>query len=143
MSLFKKYSFVPFLLRRWYWALAIVLTGAVWLGLALAMRPLKDADGSFASYPYGLTTGLENRALDLLFQLRDARHPNLRARGLNEPITIIEIDEGSIKASNVRLQKWPRDWYARLIDRASVSGAGIIGIDTFLSEEGGASAEDK
>ena len=131
------------LLGRWYWALAIALTGAVWVGLTFAIHPLRDTAGSLASYPYGLTTGLENRALDLLFQLRDARHPNLRARGLNEPITIIEIDEGSIKASNVRLQKWPRDWYARLIDRASVSGASVIGIDTFLSEEGGASAEDK
>src|SRR5712692_525686 len=126
MSLFKKYSFVPFLLRRWYWALAIVLTAAVWLGLALAMRPLKDADGSFASHPYGLTTGLENRALDLFFQLRDARHQDLRRRGLSEPITIIDIDEASIKASHVRLQKWPRDWYAQLIDRASAGGASVI-----------------
>ena len=107
------------------------------------MRPSKDADGSFASHPYGLTTGLENHALDLFFQLRDARHPNLRQRGLAEPITLIEIDEASIKASNVRLQKWPRDWYARLIDRASEGGAGVIGLDTFLSEEGGVSGEDK
>ncbi|HEY6047241.1 MAG TPA: adenylate/guanylate cyclase domain-containing protein [Pyrinomonadaceae bacterium] len=123
--------------------LAIILTLAVWAGLLLAMRPAKDADGSYASHPYGLTTGLENSALDLYFQLRDARHPNLRARGPQEPITIIEIDEASIKASNVRLQKWPRDWYARLIDRASQGGALVIGLDLFLSEEGGASADDK
>src|SRR5260370_37028153 len=83
------------------------------------MRPLKDEDGSYDSGPYGLTTGLENHALDLLFQLRDARHPNVRARALSEPITIIEIDDASIKASKVRIQKWPRDLYARLIDRAS------------------------
>ena len=131
------------LLGRWYSTLVIALTSAICVGCALVIYPLRDADGSFASYPYGLMTGLENRALDLLFQLRDARHPNLRARGLNEPITIIEIDEASIEASHVRLQKWPRDWYARLIDRASVSGASVIGLDTFLSEEGGASAEDK
>src|SRR5437870_1968111 len=143
MSRFDKYSLVPGLLRRWYWALAIVLTLFVWAGLSLAMLPLKDADGSYASHPYGLMTGLENNALDLFFQLRDARHPSLRTRGLAEPITIIEIDEASIKASNVRLQKWPRDWYARLIDRASVGGASVIGLDTFLSEEGGSSAEDK
>jgi adenylate cyclase len=138
-----KKSFVSSLLRRRYWALAILLTLAVWAGISLLMRPLKDADGSYASHPYGLTTGLENHALDLFFQLRDARHPNLRQRGITEPITVIEIDEASIKASNVRLQKWPRDWYARLIDRASVGGASVIGLDTFLSEEGGVSAEDK
>ena len=131
------------LLRDRYWALAIILTLIVWAGLALAMRPLRDADGSYASYPYGLTTGLENRALDLLFQLRDVRHPDLRVRGQLEPITIIEIDEASIKASNVRLQKWPRDWYAQLVDRASVEGASVIGLDTFLSEAGGATPEDK
>ncbi|MFS8085573.1 MAG: CHASE2 domain-containing protein, partial [Acidobacteriota bacterium] len=134
---------VSSLLRRRYGVLAIILTLAVWAGLSLAMRPLKDADGSYASHPYGLTTALENQALDLFFQLRDARHPQLRQRGLSEPITIIEIDEASIKASNVRLQKWPRDWYARLIDRASVGGASVIGLDNFLSEEGGVSAEDR
>jgi adenylate cyclase len=143
MSLFTKYSFVPYLLRRWYWALAVVLTLVILAGLGLAMLPLKDADGSLATHPYGLMTGLENRTLDLLFQLRDARHPGFRQRGLGEPITIIEIDEASIKASRVRLQKWPRDLYARLVDRASAAGASVIGLDTFLSEEGGASAEDK
>lgn len=131
-----KKSFASSVLRRWYWALAVLIAGAVWAGLALALHPLKDADGSYASSPYGLSTGLENKALDLLFQLRDVRRPDLRARGLGEPITIIEIDERSIKASNVRLQKWRRDWYARLIDRASRGGASVIGLDIFLSERG-------
>ena len=139
----RKTSFISSLLRRRYWVLAVLLTLAVWAGISLAMRPLKDSDGSYASHPYGLTTGLENHALDLFFQLRDARHPSLRQRGLSEPITIIEIDEAAIKSSNVRLQRWPRDWYARLIERASVGGASVIGLDTFLSEEGGVSAEDK
>ena len=139
----RKTSFVSTLLRRRYWVLATVLTLAVWAGLSLGMRPTLDSGGSYASYPYGLTTGLENHALDLFFQLRDARHPILRQRGVNEPITVIEIDEASIKSSNVRLQRWPRDWYASLIDRASVGGASVIGLDTFLSEEGGVSAEDK
>jgi adenylate cyclase len=139
----KKYSLVPHLLRHRYWALASGLTLIIWLGVALAVLPLKDADGSYASHPYGLMTGMENHVLDLLFQLRDARHPNLRTRGLHEPVTVIEIDEASIKASNVRLQKWPRDWYARLVDRASEGGAAVIGLDTFLSEEAGVSAEDK
>ncbi len=143
MALVARYSFVPYLLRRWYWGLAAILTCVIWAGLGLAMLPLKDADGSFASHPYGLLTGLENRTLDLFFQLRDARQPNVRVRGLGEPITIIEIDEASIKASKVRLQKWPRDLYARLVDRASGGGASVIGLDTFLSEEGGASAQDK
>jgi adenylate cyclase len=119
--------------------LAIILTLAVWAIVALAMRPSQD----YASRPYGLTTGIENSALDLLFQLRDARHPDLRQRGLSEPITIIEIDDATIKASGVRIQKWPRDLYARLIDRASLGGATVIGLDVFLSEEGGAGAEDK
>lgn len=144
MSATDQPSFVSSLLRRRYWALAILLTLAVWAGLSLAMRPLRDPGGSsYASHPYGLTTGLENHVLDLFFQLRDARHPNLRERGLAEPITIIEIDDATIKASGVRIQKWPRDLYARLIDRASVGGASVIGLDIFLSEAGGASAEDK
>lgn len=143
MPVLDKYSFVPYLLRRRYWLLAAALTVVVWTGLALSLRPFKDSDGSFASHPYGLMTGLENQALDLLFQLRNARHQDLRTRGLTEPITIIEIDEAAIKASKVRLQKWPRDWYARLIDRASEGGASVIGLDTFLSEESGASPEDR
>jgi adenylate cyclase len=143
MSVTPKPSLVAVLLRRRYWMLATLLTLAVWAGLSVAMRPLRDSGGSYASYPYGLTTGLENHALDLFFQLRDARHPELRQRGLTEPITIIEIDDATIKASRIRIQKWPRHLYARLIDRASVGGASVIGLDIFLSEEGGVSAEDK
>lgn len=145
MSLTRKKSLASFAVRRWYWALAIFLTLVVWVGVALALRPFKDADGRYTSSPYGLSTGLENIALDLLFQLRDVRRPYLRARGLSEPITIIEIDERAIKASRprVRLQNWRRDWYARLIDRANEGGASVIGLDNYLSEEGGHSEEDK
>jgi adenylate cyclase len=143
MSPKRKKSFASIALSRWYWALAIFLACLVWAGLALALRPWKDADGSYASSPYGLSTGLENKALDLLFQLRDIRRTERRTRGTSEPITIIEIDEQAIKSSGVRLQKWRRDWYARLIERANKGGASVIGLDIFLSEEGGASAEDK
>jgi adenylate cyclase len=136
-------SFLPHLLRHWYWALAVGLTLIIWLVIALAMRPMRDSGGSYGSNPYGLTTALENRTLDLLFQLRDARHKEMRERGPKEPITIIEVDEAAIKASNIRLQKWPREWYARLIDRAREGGAKVIGLDLYLSEEGGLSAEDK
>ncbi|MCA1634497.1 MAG: adenylate/guanylate cyclase domain-containing protein [Acidobacteria bacterium] len=138
-----KSSPISKLLRRWYWALAALLTLAVWLGVALAMRPALDSQDSYATSPYGLVTSLENRALDLLFQLRDARRPALRARGLIEPVTIIEMDEPSIRASDVRLQKWPRGWYAALIDRAREGGAKAIGLDVYLSERGGTSAEDR
>lgn len=143
MPLARKKSLAHYLLSRWYWALAIFLAVAVWLGLALALLPLKDADGNYASSPYGLNTGMENKATDLLFQLRDLWRPALRARGTSEPITIIEIDEQAIKASGVRLQKWRRDWYAQLIDRASKGGASVIGLDIYLSEEGGTSPEDR
>jgi len=143
MSLAKNKPLTAHLLSRWYWALAVLLALAVWLGLALALLPRKDADGNYASRPYGLNTGLENKATDLLFQLRDVLRPALRTRGTSEPITIIEIDEQAIKASDVRLQKWRRDWYARLIERASKGGASVIGLDIYLSEEGGTSAEDK
>ena len=139
----RRSSILQHLLRHWYWALAVGLTLLIWLGVALAMRPLTDSGGSYGSNPYGLTTALENRTLDLLFQLRDARHHEIRERGPKEPITIIEVDEASIKASNIRLQKWPREWYARLIDRAREGGAKVIGLDLYLSEEGGLSAEDK
>jgi adenylate cyclase len=138
-----KSSLVSKMLRRWYWALAVALTLVVWLGVALAMRPTRDAGGSYGANPYGLVTSLENRALDLLFQLRDVRRPELRSRGLGEPITIIEIDEPSIRASNVRLQKWPRDWYAALIDRAREGGAKVVGLDIYLSERGGISDADR
>src|SRR2546421_1618182 len=136
-------SFLSNLLRRRYWALAAGLTLLVWASVALLMRPVREAGGGFDEYPYGLTTPIENRALDLLFQLRDARHPELRARGLAEPITIVTVDEPSIRASNVRLQKWPREWYARLIDRAREGGARVVGLDVYLSEEGGTSEEDR
>jgi adenylate cyclase len=126
-------------LRHRYWAVAIFLGCAVWLGLALALRPGKDVSAS----PYGLNTGPENKALDLLFQLRDVLHPNLRTRGTNEPITIIEIDERAVKTSGVRLPSWPRDWYARLIERAHKGGAIVIGLDNYLSEAGGATPESK
>ena len=131
-------SFVYVLLRRRYWVAAALITLVVWAVVSLLMRPVNDGNGSYATYPYGLTTGLDNQALDLLFQMRDARHPGLRARGQREPITIIEIDDATIKASGVRIQKWPRDLYARLIDSASQGGAAVIGLDVFLSEAGGA-----
>lgn len=138
-----KKSFASSALRRWYWALAILIAGAVWAGLALSLRPLKDADGSYASSPYGLSTGLENKALDLLFQLRDVLRPELRTRGLSEPITIIEIDERAIKDSQTSPQAWRRrDFYARLIERASQGGASVIGLDIFLSEKSGDSPQD-
>ncbi|HST52633.1 MAG TPA: CHASE2 domain-containing protein [Pyrinomonadaceae bacterium] len=139
----RRFSFVSNLLRRRYWALALSLTLVVWLAVALAMRPLREEGGGYEANPYGLTTSLENRALDLLLQLRDARHTEIRGRGLSEPITIIEVDERAIRASNVRLQKWPRDWYARLMDRAREGGAKVIGLDLYLSEEGGTTEEDK
>ena len=134
-----KQKLVATILRRGYWPLAIFLSLAVWAGLTLALRPWRDR----ASAPYGLNTASENRALDLLFQLRDVRRPWLRQRGLNEPITVIEIDEATIKASGVRLQQWRRDWYAHLIDRANKAGAAVIGLDVLLSEEGGTSLEYK
>jgi adenylate cyclase len=139
----RKKSFVARTLRHWYWALVLVLCFMVWAGLARGLYPLNDRDGSYASKPYGLSTSLENRALDLLFQLRDVLRPGLRARGMSEPITIIEIDEAAINASQTRLQKWRRDWYATLVDRASKGGASVIGLDIYLSEKGGTSAEDE
>lgn len=138
---FETKPFLTTLLRRFDWLLALILTLLVWATLALALLPTRDDDGSYATHPYGLMTSLEDRGTDLLFQLRDARKPTLRSRGTSEPITIIEIDEASIRASDIRLQQWPRDFYARLIDRASEGGATVIGLDTFLSERGGISKE--
>jgi len=131
------------LLRRRYWLATALISLMVAAVVSILMRPVKDANGAYATYPYGVTTGLDNQALDLLFQMRDARRAQLRIRGQQEPITIIEIDDATIKASGVRIQKWPRDLYARLIDSASEGGAAVIGLDLFLSEAGGASAEDK
>ncbi|MDQ3753471.1 MAG: adenylate/guanylate cyclase domain-containing protein [Acidobacteriota bacterium] len=143
MSLFRRFSFAPNLLRRWYWLIAIGLTLLVWGGLALAMRPLPDANGKYISYPYGLVTNLEQSALDAVFQLRDVLHLETRERGLQEPITIIGVDEDSIRESKIRLQGWPRSFYATLVERAQRGGASIIGLDLYLSEEGGVSPEVK
>ncbi len=139
----KKRNIIQQILRRWYLALAVLLSLVVWLSLALAMRPLREPDGRYGKNPFGIVTSLENRALDMLFQLRDAMHPDTRQRGRQEPITIIAVDERSISESNIRLQKWPRDYYARLVDRAREGGAKVVGLDLYLSEEGGRSAEDK
>src|SRR3712207_4556253 len=125
------------LLRRRFGALAAALTLLVLGTVALLMLPLREPDGRYDKNPYGLLTTLENRALDLLFQLRDARRPELRARGLGEPVTIIAVDEESIRASRVRLQRWPRQWYARLVDRPREGGARVVGLDLYLSEKGG------
>ncbi|MBA3322058.1 MAG: adenylate/guanylate cyclase domain-containing protein [Pyrinomonadaceae bacterium] len=143
MSIFRKFTIFATLLRRWYWVLAVGMTLLVWGGLALAMRPLPDANGQFASYPYGLVSNLEQSALDVLFQLRDVVRPETRERGLREPITIIGVDEDAIRQSGVRLQGWPRSYYARLIERAQQGGASIIGLDVYLSEESGLSEEQK
>ncbi len=143
MALLRKISFAPLLLRRWYGVLTVVLTLVIWGALSLALLPVEDSPGSYSTRPYGFMTGMEDSALDILFQLRDVRHMEQRARGTSEPITIIEVDEESIKESNVRLQKWPRTWYARLIDRAGESGANTIGLDLYLSEAGGVSAGDR
>lgn len=143
MFSFPRFSFAPYLLRRWYWALAVLLTALVWAAAALALRPVADRDGTYNTRPQGFMTGMEDDALALLFQLRDARHGDARARGLSEPITLVEVDEAAIRASNVRLQRWPRSFYARLIDRASAGGANTIGLDVYISEAGGISDIDK
>ncbi len=145
MSTFSRYrSFAPYVLRRWYWVLTLALTLVVWGGLALGLRPIPGpTPDRYDSYPYGFFTGMEDSALDLLFQMRNARHPELRTRGFDEPITIIEVDEASIKDSRVRLQNWPRSWYAGLINRASAGNANMIGLDVYLSEAGGISEADK
>jgi adenylate cyclase len=143
MALLKKFTLAPTLLRRWYWALALALTLVVWGLVSLAMRPLADPNGGYVSRPYGYMTGLEDSALDLLFQLRNARQDDLQKRGLSEPITIIEVDEDSIRESNVRLQKWPRNWYGRLIQHASDAGANTIGLDVYVSEAGGVTDIDR
>jgi adenylate cyclase len=143
MFSFPRFSFAPYLLRRWYWALAAALTVAVWAGMALLLMPVEDRAGTYVTRPYGFMTGVEDAALALLFQLRDVKHAERRARGMSDPITLIEVDDKSIRASNVRLQKWPRSFYARLIDRASAGGANTIGLDIYLSEAGGVSDLDK
>ena len=143
MSKRPKLRIASYLLRRWYWALALGLALIVWLTLVLAMRPTPDANGKFTSYPYGRVTSLEESGLDLLFQMRDAAHPELRDRGLKEPITIIAVDEATIRASKIRLQNWPRRYYARLIERASQGGASVIGVDVYFSEHAGESDADK
>ena len=71
----RKFAIASYLLRRWYWALALGLSVIIWGVFALAMRPLPDANGKFTSYSYGLVTNLEEFGLDLLFQMRDVLHP--------------------------------------------------------------------
>jgi adenylate cyclase len=143
MSGRRPFKLPSYLLRQWYWALALGLSLIIWGALALAMRPMTDADGKFTSYSYGLVTSLEEFGLDILFQMRSVLHPGMRDRGHQEPITVIGVDEDTIRASNIRLQKWPRSFYAQLIDRASQGGASVIGVDVYFSEAGGLSEQDK
>ncbi len=117
---------------RWYWGLALIVTLVVWMLVALAMRPVADANGSYGSLPYGWTTGIENQAVDLLFQIREGKTA-LRERGRNEPIVIIEIDDQSLTAGGRRAQDWSRSDYARLIEAASSGGAAVIGLDLILA----------
>jgi adenylate cyclase len=138
-----KESFVTSALRRRYSALAILVVGIVWLGVALALYPLRDADGRYALGPYGWSTATEDIALDLLFQLRDVYRPWFRTSARSWPITIIEIDEESLAASEKMPEAWRRsNLYARLINRANDGGASVIGLDIFLSEPSGDSPED-
>ena len=139
----RRLQIASYLVRRWYWLLALILALAIWGALALAMRPMADANGKMTSYSYGLVTFIEDFGLDILFQMRDVLHPEMRERGKGEPITIIGVDEPTIRASNTRLQNWPRSYYARLIDRASQGGASVIGVDVYFSEESGLSEADK
>ena len=120
-----------------------MLTLFLWLLVALAMRPTPDADASFATRPYGLTTSLENQAIDLLFQLRDVRHKESRERGRQEPIVIIGIDDEALQSVGLRAQNWPRSNYARLIDAASEGGAAVIGLDLLLMGESGSAEADR
>ena len=80
MALLERKGFLSDLLRWWYWLIAILVTLLVWVALALSLWPFRDADGSYASSPYGLTTNLENKAVDLMFQLRDVVKPDRRAQ---------------------------------------------------------------
>ena len=59
-----------------------------WVALALSLWPFRDADGSYASSPYGLTTNLENKAVDLMFQLRDVVKPDRRAQAVRNPLPL-------------------------------------------------------
>ncbi len=143
MSNRRKLNLPSYLLREWYWALAIGLAVVIWGALVLAMYPMTDANGKFTSYPYGLVTPLEEFGLDILFQMRNVAHPDRLERGQKEPITIIGVDEATIRAKKYRLQNWPRSYYAQLIDRASQGGASVIGVDVYFSEAGGMGAEYK
>jgi adenylate cyclase len=139
----RKFKLAAYLLRKWYWALAVGLSFAVLAALTLASRPQTDANGKFTSYPYGLVTPLEEFGLDILFQMRNVLHPDMLERGSREPITIIAVDEPTIKESQIRLQGWPRSYYAKLIERASNAGASVIGVDVYFSEHAGQSDEAK
>lgn len=120
--------------------LAALVTLVIWLLVAAALYPLRSADGTYSHYPYGLLTRLENQGADLLYQLRDALNPERAERAVSEPITIIVIDERSIKLSQKRPYLW-RDLYARLVEMADRGGARVIGLDIFLSEVGANCAE--
>ena len=126
---------------RGYGLLCAGLTLLLGALLILGLVPIRDGDGTYTSRPYGLSTGLENRALDLLFQLRRS---GPRA---SDPVVIVGIDDEAVRAMGVRAQNWPRSLYARLVDAAHEGGATAIGLDLLLAGESGsteaARAEDR
>lgn len=124
---------LPQLLHRRYALLAVLVTLTLWIAVAASLYPLKSGDGTYSHYPYGLLTRLDAQGADLLFQLRDALRPERAAQARSEPITIIAVDERSIKESKKRPHLW-RDSYARLVEIANENGASVIGLDIFLSE---------
>jgi signal transduction histidine kinase len=77
---------------------------------------------------YGLE---ENYGLNLLFNLRGARHP---------PQEVVVISEDDVSAEALNLshdpKRWPRSYYAHLIDRLVDDGVRVIAFDYYFSEPG-------
>ena len=96
---------------------SLALTLLVWLVMALAITRGGGSASQKLAQPYGPTTSLEEHALDLLFQLRNARRPALRLRGEREPIVIVGRSAPLGRCSCHQTQPMP----ARIAARQSAS----------------------
>jgi adenylate cyclase len=82
----------------------------------------------FALDFFGFAAPYENKLIDLRFSTRDEIAPSI-----DDEVIIVAIDDQSFESLKVRWP-WPRDMYAKAIDRLSDAGARVIAFDLIFSE---------
>lgn len=116
-------------LRKWFGGFSKLEVG---VAIALAV-------GGFMGWIslLGFNTSSENKLLDFRFMLREPREPLP-----TDKVMLVLIDDQSLSRLNLRWP-WPRDLYAKAIDRLSRAGARVVAFDLIFSEESGKTRENQ